>query len=347
MKLAPAAARIVADAQSEASRRKHGAVAAEHLLFALLEHGVAWRAKLPPPCRGALGAIVRRELDRLPATNAYRDAAPPALASDVVDALRPSRWSIRERPLAPRDLFVRLALLPRVRDWFGEAMMDDALVDDAVMEATLLAARLGHLTVRTAHFLRAIAEQRWLDAPPALAAELDRRQPPLLEPRGAEQPSLGEDLAVLVAKSKVYARMAQRPATSDMLLCIALREDEVRALFEAVGFDAAALQQVLAHGARGVPEPPASGMVDVFFHDDDFTPVDLVRELMERKFQLEPAESKERIFAAQSEGEVLVATMPADEALVRADEARLRALDLRVPLRITLRSAAGVSEARP
>lgn len=345
MKLAPAAARIVADAQHEASRRKHGAVTAEHLLFALLAHGVAWRAKLPPPCRQGLRAIVARELDRLPATNAYRDAIPPALAKDVVDALRPSRWSIRETPIAPRELLVRLWLVPRVRDWFGEAQMDDALVDDVVMDATALAAGLRHLTVQPEHFLRVIAGQRWLapffgfDAPPALAAELDRRLPLLPSHLRDEQPSLREDLAVLVAKTKVNARMAQRPATADMLLCIALRDDEIFALFEAADMNVPALQQFLAHGHRDVPPAPTSGLVDVVFHDDDFTPIELVKEIMERKFQLPPGESKQRIHTAHDEGEVVVATLRADDAILRADETRLRARDIRVPLRVTLRSA--------
>jgi ATP-dependent Clp protease adaptor protein ClpS len=80
-------------------------------------------------------------------------------------------------------------------------------------------------------------------------------------------------------------------------------------------------------------------MVEVVFHHDDFTPVELVKELLERKFQLEPVESKVAIATAQDEGEALVATLPADEALVRVDESRARAREAGLPLRVTVRSA--------
>jgi ATP-dependent Clp protease adapter protein ClpS len=312
-------------------------VAAEHLLWALLEHGAAWRVKLPPPCRDELRAFVAQGLDRLPALNAYRDAAVPALAKEVVDALRPSRWSLFEKPLPAKDLMLRIALVPRIRDWLAWATMDDLLVDDAVAEASSLAEQRGHLTVKVDHFLRVLAEQHWLGAPASLARVLDER----LVPAGApvSEPSLGEDLAVLVAKSKVYARMGRRAATSDMLLCIALREDAVQVVLEEAGIDAEVLLQRLAHGDADLPVPPESGMVEVIFHNDDFTPIELMKELMERKFRLEPGESKHAIATAQDEGEAIVATLPAEEGFVLAHEVRVRAREMRLPLRVTVRGA--------
>jgi ATP-dependent Clp protease adapter protein ClpS len=310
-------------------------VAAEHLLWALLEHGAAWRVKLPPPCRDELRAFVAQGLDALPALNAYRDAATPALAKEVVDALRPSRWTLFEKPLSPKDLMLRIAIIPRVRDWLAWATMDDLLVDEAIDEAISLASNRGHHRVKVDHFLRVLAEQHWLSAPSSLSRVLDERLEPSSTP--TTEPSLSEELAVLVAKSKVYARMGRRAATSDMLLCIALREDAVQVVFEQAGMDPEVLLQRLAHGDAIVPNTPTTGAVDVIFHNDDFTPVELVKELMEQKFQLTPNESKAAIATAQDEGECVVARLPADEAYVRVNEARLRAREMRLPLRITTR----------
>lgn len=335
MKLTPTAARIVAEAGQEASRRKHGEVAAEHLLWALLEHGAAWRVKLPPPCRDELRAFVVQGLDGLAAQNAYRDTNPPALAKEVVDALRPSRWTIFEKPLSPKELMLRLSMIGRVRDWLAWATMDDLLVDEAIDEATSLAANRGHLQVKVEHFLRVVSEQHWLSAPSSLATVLDLGLMPTMTP--AAEPSLSEDLAVLVAKSKVYARMGRRAATSDMLLCIALKEDAVQVIFEKARIEVEPLLQRLAHGDAPVPKTPTSGSVEVIFHHDDFTPVELVRELMERKLKLQPAESKAAIATAQDEGECVVAKLPAEEAFVLVAEARLRAREAWLPLRITIR----------
>jgi ATP-dependent Clp protease adapter protein ClpS len=337
VKLTPAAARIVANAQQEASRRKHGAVAAEHLLLALVDHSVAWRVKLPPPCRDDLRGFVEQELDRIPASNAYRDAATPALSKELVDALRPSRWTLFSRPLGPKDVMLKIAMLPRVRDWLSWASMDDLLVDDAIGEATSLATDRKHLTVKTLHFLRVIADQHWLAATPRLARTIDERLE--AEAPGQTEPTLSEDLSVLVAKANVYARMARRPATSDMLLAIALREDEVAAVFEAAGVDVERLLSRIAHGDVELPLAPTSGMVGVFLHHDDFTPVELLKELLERKWQLGPNESKAALATAHDEGEAPIAKLPADEAIIRVDESRQRAREARLPLRLTIRRA--------
>lgn len=271
--------------------------------------------------------------------SAYRDAAPPALAKDVVDALRPSRWTVFERPLGPKELMQKLATMPRVRDWLSWASGDDLPIDDAVAEASSLASDRHHITATIPHFLRGIADQHWLGAPRALAELLDARLDAQVTPGRTERPTMSEDLAVLVAKAKVYARMAQRPATSDMLLAIALREDAVHALFEEAGMDVGALLQFLAHGTRAIPEDPIAGMVDVVFHNDDFTPVEVVKDLLLGAFDLTKAEAKTRIETAHDAGEVVIGTYDAGEAKKRADETRRQAHAARYPLRITLRPA--------
>ena len=83
-----------------------------------------------------------------------------------------------------------------------------------------------------------------------------------------------------------------------------------------------ALQQFLAHGHRDVPPAPTSGLVDVVFHDDDFTPIELVK----GSWAQVPAPAgrvEQRIHTAHDEGEVVVATLRADDAILRADETRL------------------------
>lgn len=314
-------------------------VGAEHLLRTLLAHASAWRVKLPPPCRAELAAFVEQELDRLPPVNAYRDATPPALAQEVVEVLRPSRWTVFERPLGPKELMQKLATLRRVRDWLGWASMDDLTIDDVVGEASSLASDRKHLTTTVLHFLRVIADQHWLGAPRALAELLDARLDAQAAPGRTERPTPSEELAVLVAKAKVYARMGQRPATSDMLLGIALREDAVHALFEEAGMDVQALLQFLAHGTRALPEDPATGMVDVVFCNDDLTPIEVVKDVLLAAYGLSNAEAKARIETAHETGEVVIATYEASEARTRAEQSRLQAHTARYPLRIVLRPA--------
>ena len=103
-----------------------------------------------------------------------------------------------------------------------------------------------------------------------------------------------------------------------------------------VGFTLRAFRWYLAHGATSAPPSPESGPVEVILHNDPFTSMPLVVEIMTSLFGKDAAAAQELMMRVHEEGRAQVAVLYARDAAEKLARLRARADAEDAPLRATL-----------
>ena len=87
-----------------------------------------------------------------------------------------------------------------------------------------------------------------------------------------------------------------------------------------------------------IPPLPEAGIVRVTFHNDPFTTMELVVEILKTVFGKTEVDASVVMMRAHSEGSMDIGTMPASEAREKIAKALERAAAEGAPLRITAQS---------
>lgn len=148
--------------------------------------------------------------------------------------------------------------------------------------------------------------------------------------------SLGKPVNEAAAKAKA-AGLADLdgPHLFASLLEAPRSRGAARALEEA-GFSLRQYRWHLAHGTATEGAFPAAGPVTVTLHNDPFTPMALVVEVLRDIFGRDEQTAKELMMRVHREGSASLATMEATEARDRVTRARERARRAEMPLRVTV-----------
>jgi ATP-dependent Clp protease adaptor protein ClpS len=110
---------------------------------------------------------------------------------------------------------------------------------------------------------------------------------------------------------------------------------ELVSLLAPLGFRELAFRRYVAHGDAVDPPLPETGLVRVTFHNDPFTTMQLVVDILQTVFGKSEVDASVVMMRAHSEGSVEIGTMPAEEARAKIAKAVERALAKDAPLRIT------------
>jgi ATP-dependent Clp protease adaptor protein ClpS len=114
--------------------------------------------------------------------------------------------------------------------------------------------------------------------------------------------------------------------------------DALRALEDA-GFSLPRWRWHVAHRAAAEGPIPESGPVRVTLHDDPFTPMDFVTEVLEQAFGRDKATAETLMRRVHEEGSAALATMDAAAAARAVTETRSRAKAAGFPLRVEAQPA--------
>jgi ATP-dependent Clp protease adaptor protein ClpS len=205
------------------------------------------------------------------------------------------------------------------------------------------AARSQHL--EAAHVLHGLLqEESFAGAVPRLGLDVDaieRRMFSLLDSlpkagRGAGEPTPA--CLAAIGRALALARSAERSARPADLLASVLRDgplvDELLAPLGARGLD---LLFVLAHGfperELRIPDAPELGVVIV---NDDFTPMELVVEVLVKDLGLDPARAHDLMLRVHLGGRELVGRYAASDARARVRQATARVRGQGSPLLLRL-----------
>ena len=110
---------------------------------------------------------------------------------------------------------------------------------------------------------------------------------------------------------------------------------ELVALLAPCGFTELGFRRSVAHGDAVDPQLPEGGNVRVTFHNDPFTTMELVVDILKTVFGKSDVDASVVMMRAHSEGSVEIGTMPAAEAREKIAKALARATAEAAPLRIT------------
>jgi ATP-dependent Clp protease adaptor protein ClpS len=125
-----------------------------------------------------------------------------------------------------------------------------------------------------------------------------------------------------------FATLAKKPDNADA----------ARALADG-SFSLLRFRRVIAHGNVVDPPCPEEGAVRVTLHDDPFTTVEFVVDVLRTVFGRDEATAKALTERVQSERAASLATMPAAEARAKMAELQARAAASDFPLRVTASAA--------
>jgi ATP-dependent Clp protease adapter protein ClpS len=116
------------------------------------------------------------------------------------------------------------------------------------------------------------------------------------------------------------------------------KSSPLRAALAPSGFSLLSYRHQLAHGKVEDPTPPSDGPARVVFHNDPFTPMDLVEGVLTSIFERSAETAREIVRRVHETGSAALAAMDAREALAKVQAARERAVSDEMPLRMTIES---------
>ena len=127
--------------------------------------------------------------------------------------------------------------------------------------------------------------------------------------------------------------------TSSMILLAYFSEaplKPLRRVLEQAGLSRYGLRKCIAHGSVTNLDPtPAEGLVGVVLHNDPFTDLQFVHEVLTQLFGLSSARARELAQEIQDQGSSVIGELTATAADERVIELRRRALARDFPLRVT------------
>lgn len=347
-RLSDDAVRVLARAGDEARRRGHAEVEALHVLASLAatpEHGRALRARALD--RDELRMLVEAALAARGEARSYRDGSPsPPIAAGLEEGMRRARSSLFARLFAVdvEDLLDAATL-----DAEAYALLRRASAAIEPLHDALRRIEAAGAVTSVEHVLFALAEERWLVAATrAAGGDPDRLREVLADGLASREGqeaahAAAAELSSLVHATLAHAKVLRRRAGCDLFVVRAVQTPRVAALFERAGVRPASLLGVLVHGEVVVDDDaidvPPGARVEVLFHDDDVTTMDLVVELLVTCFDLGEAEATQAMLEVHGRGLGVVATLAAEDARARVALAREAARAHRAPLRISIRRA--------
>ncbi len=147
--------------------------------------------------------------------------------------------------------------------------------------------------------------------------------------------------AVRVAKLSALGAGRSEVRSGDVLYALLRLDQRVEGLLAGAGLTRGRLATFLSHGVLAHPRitgGPRGDVLELVLHNDDFTPQEVVVELLEEAFGLHRDEAVARMLEVHTVGASIVASLPRAEALASAnrvlDEMRGRGY----PLLVTLES---------
>jgi ATP-dependent Clp protease adapter protein ClpS len=226
----------------------------------------------------------------------------------------------------------------------------DAALQKALAAASADAAQRRHRFVTLEHWFRAALDEpdaidlivrcggdvddmrRELDEYLELLEEVQPRAP-LIHPRA---------LAVVQHVAIRVLAAGRREVTLRDLL-VALREvtdDYPAMLMRAAGIDRIDLLRVISHGTRSVRAAVVDGeLLRVRVHNDDYTPMEFVVNVLRSVFRLPEAEAHTRMMEIHVQGSIALKVMSREQAIDRADQVSELAEAAGHPLRCSLEVA--------
>lgn len=222
-------------------------------------------------------------------------------------------WRIRRR---------RAAELARFMAYFDPTMRKVVQAAHALVHRESVPAG-GERTLRPAHLISALLHAE----PFAVAIETLGGSPAAIQKQVEQEvrnPTLAPPAKEPLAASIGWAHYQNRPATIADLWTRIARTDAAR-LVEVPPVDVHALSFLLVHGRCEPPLAAAGEQLAVVFHNDDYTTVDVVIDLLREVFGLTPDRAVAFTKIVHTNGKAVVARYPAAEAVARAEQARLLA----------------------
>lgn len=367
------AARALLDAATEIARaRRHGVIDELHV-FAVVASNDGNAARFDERCVDlvALRALVDDALAAKEDRGMYRDGALPVPSEKLRRLLfadRAERHGLFAslRDVSAEEIVGVLLEEPAIVALMLAAGRPIGSVRDGVVLARAAAVARGHGTVTLLHFARVLADDAAvvascanasasaIDALAQLRARLEERMATDCGPArdGAFAPLEATttlrrflfDEAPPSRRTRLYARP---------LLAATLGSDEISTLFEGDPSIVATIVKALrsevkreSRVARAAEETardeaellglPADATLDVVFHDDDGTSLDLLVAILRDCFHLPTQEALRLMVGVHMRGHAVIGSFPAHEAKLLAAAARARAREARAPLHVSL-----------
>jgi ATP-dependent Clp protease adaptor protein ClpS len=146
--------------------------------------------------------------------------------------------------------------------------------------------------------------------------------------------------AIYVAAISALSSGRARPNTGDLLYGLLRVDDAIARELAEGGLTRAALVTWLSHGVVAHPDVKdvdvEADALDVVLHNDDFTPQDVVVELLRTVFELEPRHAIKRMLEVHETGAAVIKSLPKVEAIDRVNRARRMMRERGFPLLITV-----------
>jgi ATP-dependent Clp protease adaptor protein ClpS len=343
--LAADAKDLLERARGEARKRGHDEVKLDHLLLALIDTslGLGLLARRAVDAR-KLRAAVDARLTAVPAASTYRGAPresrlAPALVEVFVKAA--GGWRFVGGSAHAIDVAVGALRADPLAALVEEASFDVSPVERLMDAAAGVAKRRGHVNVLVDHALLA-----FFDEDPAFVRALRvlGHDPGAIHARlyarlaGQLRSHLLAPLTNLVELASVRANLTRTELGIGPIVVDLLRHPSVRGALKAVDVNRYNLLYAYVHGIAPVRAKldRRDDLVDVVFHDDAYTTMEFVIEVLRGPFGLDEAEAKLKTLAVHEHGRAVVATMPRDRATAALIRAQGAAHDQRMPLRMEI-----------
>lgn len=346
--------RVLTDAMCRARALRHDVVDAEHVLAAIV-------ADAPVPVRAGFGSVVSlpelaRRLDAnlaaRPSTGMYRDGSAAIPISDRLHtALRRAGQSKRWWPLQSvdsNDMLQALLWDPQIATTALEAKLDATDAVALVEQATMLGLSRQHEHVGIEHVLRIASDADWFREALAEVGLPKERFDHAVEERlglegntpGRTRPPQSRELARSFHTAQLGAASARAESLAPRRLVAQLIRDS-RELFDALGVSRIRLVRAIIGEPLAIPaELPLDAVeVDVVFHNDDFTTMEFVTDVLTNVFELTAANATASMLTIHRTGEAVIRRMATVDACAAREEALERAEAAAMPLRISLREA--------
>ena len=154
------------------------------------------------------------------------------------------------------------------------------------------------------------------------------------------QPDATADEMLRLALIHVHVGGRTTIELGDVLVQLLRYEDEYAALlFHAAGIERFAVLRFVSHGAPPVPEIPDTPWLTVRFHNDHYTTMHFVVQVLTRTFRMSLERAQALMLLVHEQGHADVTTLKRADAIERAVEALELAEKAELPLRITLERA--------
>ncbi|MDB4937551.1 MAG: clpS [Labilithrix sp.] len=216
----------------------------------------------------------------------------------------------------------------------------DAEATRLVDEARALARRYGHELVEPEHLLRALATD-------TRATELRPWMQSAVDVAGGNGPAIRTALEAHMTSTTLLHRLNLAVASNgnrESLVTGVLQSPALARIFAEHGVTPFALRRALVRRSGGELDdtslPDGDERVEIVFHNDDYTTMEFVIDVLGRCFAISPPDSTRSMLVVHQNGAAVVKTCAATEARWRIEKGRAFARAAEMPLRITWRRVA-------